>query len=428
MNRRWIIPIMLFILASINYVDRTNIAVAGPYIAKEFHLGPAQVGVLLSAFSYIYILAVIPLGLLSDRLGSRLMNGLSLGLWSVAAILTGSVSSFTALLLVRMLLGLGESATFPASNQAIREWIPLRERGLATSIFEVGTLAGPAFGIILSAALIQAFVWRTSFYVLGSLGLVFMVIWFWIFQTPAKAKWLSQKEREYIQQHLNPTEVKKVQKMRLGSLLRQSTMWGLLLSKGCQIYTSYLFLTWLPSYLTTTRHLNIMQVGWAGAIPYLIATVVTILFGHYSDHLLKGRDKTTGERRKLMIVFMILSTCIVAIPFVQNFWLMEIILTISITFIQAATTLNFALTNDLIIDRSSAGTAFSLVVLGGNTFGLLAPLVTGFLIKATGSYTSSFMSAGALIIIGCAIAWFMIRRPLQSKPAMELEANPTLSS
>jgi ACS family glucarate transporter-like MFS transporter len=413
-NKRWIIAVLLLGLLSINYIDRVNLSVATPVLQETFNLTAGQMGILQSLFLVTYVILVIPMGLMVDRLGAHKMTVLSLVVWSLAAVLTGFANGLVMLVVLRLLLGVGESPVFPTCNKVVSEWAPAQERGLMTSFFNSGTLLGPAIGIIAASYLIQHFSWQFSFIALGSLGFIWIFIWLWLYNTPEKAWWLGDSERKYILDNRQSVEKSdKVKQMSVGMLLRQKTMWGLLLSHGGTTYAMYFFLTWMPAYLATQRHLNLVQAGWYGALPYLIAMIATIGLSKVSDYFGRKQDLSTGARRKLIILYMLLGSIILLVPYIDNFLAMEILLIVSNSFFMAANTLNFALLNDLTVDKSSAGATTSLMVFGGSASSFFAPIVTGFIIQFTHSYTSAFVLSGFLLILGAAISWFMVRKPLQ---------------
>jgi ACS family glucarate transporter-like MFS transporter len=160
-------------------------------------------------------------------------------------------------------------------------------------------------------------------------------------------------------------------------------------------------------------------------LPYLVASVGALLVGRLSDRMLKGRDLSTGRRKRLMIVMMVLASCVLFVPYVQDPTLLEAVLVAAILFLSAANTLNFALAGDLIFDKGSAGTAYGLLVLGGNLFGFVAPMLTGYIIAVTHEYTLSFVLAGVLLLVGTCTAGFLVNAPLQ--PGRSYEGAPRLA-
>jgi sugar phosphate permease len=412
-KKRWLLVVLLFVANTINYIDRVNISVAGPEIAQQFGLGPEALGIVFSCFFYSYTLLVLPMGLLTDRFGARFVMNTAMVIWALGSLATGSASSFTLLIAARLLLGIGESSSYPACNRIIREWAPRGERATMVSIFNSGAVAGPAIGILATAALISHFDWRTSFYIAAALTLLFALFWMAFYRSPEQARWLHPAERDHILTERDTPRAETVHAMPFRALLRQRVMWGLLLTQGCMTYNTYLFLTWLPSYLRTVRHLELFNAGWLGMLPYLVSTFGSIALGALSDVLVRKADLSRGARRHFIVVVMICASCVLLVPFVDSIVVMEILVIASILCTQTAGTVNFALAGDLIYDKKSAATVYSLIVFGGNIFGLIAPILTGFIISYTKQYDASFVIAGVLLLAGSAITLIMVRGPLQ---------------
>lgn len=422
---RWVVIAMLFLAITINYIDRVNVSVAGNEIAREFGLGPGALGLVFSSFFWSYLILIVPMGLLADRWGARAVITGGMVLWAVGATATGLALGLGTLIGARLLLGAGESSGYPAANRIVREWSPRSERGAMVAVFNSGSTAGPAVGIVVTTALLSVVSWRTAFVLVGAGTLIWVGIWWAFYRSPERARWLSAPERAHILATREPETRERVDRMSFAALLRQPVMWGLLLTHGCQVYVIYLFLTWLPTYLQNVRGLNLSATGILGMLPYLITTIGLWGIGWLSDRLMRRADPSTGARRKLMVVLMVLAACVFFLPQVRSLWLMELLLTASVLFSTAANTVNYALAADLVHDRESAGAAFGLLVLGGNAFGFVAPIVTGFTIARTHTYDASFVIAAALLLIGVVITLTMVRRPLQPKGARTASAIAT---
>jgi ACS family glucarate transporter-like MFS transporter len=412
-RRRWLIPLLLFITNAVCFLDRVNLSVVAPRIAHDFALGPAAIGVLFSCFFYTYIPLLVPMGMLADRWGARIISTAGMLVWSVASALTGAAAGFSSAFAARVLLGAGEASNPPAGNRIIREWAPQGERARYNALFQAGGTAGPAIGFVVTSTLLATVSWQMSFYILAVLNLVWAAIWWTLYRSPEQAHWLSEDERQFVLASREAQRGGPVRKMRLSLLLRQPVMWGLLLTHGCIVYTIYLFLAWLPTYLATVRHLHLASVGWLGMAPYLVTTIGAIAIAAISDKLLAGRDLSRGVRRKTVIALMALASCVLFVPLVDNLVVMEVLVIAPVLFAQTASIINYALTGDLIVDRDSAGTVFGLLTFGGNTAAFIAPMLTGFIIAATGEYTLSFVLAAGLLLAGMAISWLFARRPLQ---------------
>jgi ACS family glucarate transporter-like MFS transporter len=417
-GKRFNIVIFLFFNAVINYIDRINLSVAAPAIAKEFNWDPGTMGIIFSAFLWTYAVCLIPCGWLADKIGTRKVNAISISIWSAAAMLTGAVVNFGTMLAARLALGVGEAASYPAAGKIIRQWIPANERGLATAIFNSGAYAGPAIATPIVAWIVLETGWRASFFILGFLGFIWLYFWLKMFRAPEECKWLSSEEREYILSHNNtetpgPANEESAQTTGIvAKLLRKKTMWGLALTQGCGVYTQYLFLSWLPTYLVQAKNMQLMKASIFSALPYLIAVILGIVVGKLSDHILTPDKIQQGKRRSMVIVFMMLSSIVLLTTTVNNEYVVLLLISLSLTCISSAITLNIALTNDLVSDPRIAGTAFGILILGGNIFGLTAPVLTGYIVKATGSFDSAFFLAGGLLLLGAVLSFSLTRSPI----------------
>ncbi|UHH32073.1 MFS transporter [Pseudomonas veronii] len=416
--RRGWIAVFLFSLAMINYMDRIALSIAAKPISEEFHLTSVGMGYLFSSFIWSYALFLIPVGLLIDKFGVKRVGGFGIFIWSLATALTGAASSFASLLTVRLVMGAGESVSNPVGAKVIREWIPSTERGTITAIFNSGSYAGPAICSLVLAALVAAFGWRISFVIAGSIGFVWLLAWYFFYGKPEQVSWLNEKERDLIVETRTAKGNKDADSKTFGlkQLLKTPTLWGLALAQGCNVYTQYLFLTWLPSYLQDARHLTIAKSGLFTAIPYAVAVVLCIGIGKLSDkYLKKGSGAASGKRRNVIALTMMIASCILLIPFADGISQLVVIFSLTLAGIASTTSLNFTLLNDMLPSSGDVGRAMAFVVVGGNIFGMMAPVVTGYVISATGSYNWAFGIAGGLLVTGALVILSMTRKPMIPK-------------
>ena len=188
---------------------------------------------------------------------------------------------------------------------------------------------------------------------------------------------------------------------------------GMMVTQGCAVYTNYLFLSFLPLYLVDTRGLEDLGAGWVTGVTYGIAAVGSLGVAVLSDRALRGKDVRTGVRRRSVVTTLLMAAPLLALPWVSNIALIVVLISWVLVFVFSAITLNYALAGDLTVDKRSAGRVFALVTLGGNLFGLLAPIVTGYLVDGTGSYTLPFVVAVVLLGIGAVASARLSRRTLQ---------------
>jgi MFS family permease len=429
-RRGWVCA-FLFLLTTINYADRVALSVAAKPISIEFGLTPVDMGFLLSSFLWMYVFCLIPVGLLVDRLGGKIVNALGIGLWSAATVLTGFAPNYLFMIGTRIAMGVGESTSWPASNRIIREWFPASERGFANAVFGAGAAAGPAVGAFVISAIVAAWGWRTGFVAAGSIGFIWLAAWMLIFGHPERVSWLKPTEREKIlterdgigaDASLQPGMPQPASSLRY--LLSLRSVWGLFLTQGCEVYGGYMLLTWLPSYLQQAKGLSVMNAGMLTAVPFAVASILGVLLGNLSDRLLTTETVAAGGRRKMLATMLVGASAILLVPFIDTLWLIILILACVRAMGLAGSALNFALVTDLVRSRSDIGKVTSITVLGGNSFGLMAPIVTGYIVQITGGFDRAFMVAGILPLIGAVATLVMTQRPIRPRVAGMSEAMP----
>lgn len=405
----------LFTLVLINYVDRVALSVAAKPIALEFGLSPVAMGYLFSSFLWTYLVCLVPIGMVVDRLGTKGVIGGGIVTWSLATIATGIVTSFSALLGTRLVMGAAEATSYPASVRVIRDWFPERERGLVTAAFNGGSSSGPAVGALLTGLLVSLFDWRTAFLYLGALGLVWFAAWQALFASPERAGWLHPAERALILSERNGgirSEAVTAPASSIKHLLSQRTVWGLVLAQACIVYTNYLFLTWLPTYLQSARTLTQLSVGVFTAIPYLLTTLFSILIAMLSDRVLSSARLRAGGRRMFVAAMALMSTAILLAQSASTQLSLTMVLTVVLTGSNTASAMNFALANDLMRNPRDVSRVAGLMLFGGNTFGLAAPIITGYIVASTGGYDWAFRIAAILAVCAGAFSFVMARMPV----------------
>jgi MFS family permease len=411
--RRGWVALMLFSLTLINYIDRTTLSFAIEPISQALGLSTVGKGYLFSSFLWTYTLCLIPMGWAVDRFGAKRVAGFGIGIWSLATACTGLASSYAVLLASRLVMGGGEASTNPAGAKVIRDWIPARERGVLNACFNSGAYAGPALCALAAGPVIGAFGWPVLFFLAGALGFIWLLIWLVMFNSPEAVSWLSEAERQTILTQRSGGRVPDAgPNSGLLDLLRGPSLWGLALTIGCNVYSQYLFLTWLPSYLRTTKGLDLTGSGSYTAIPYSAAVFLGIAIGLLSDRLLKRQDVAAGGRRNLIACTMMMAAIILLVPLIDSLPILVGLLAVALTGVAATTSQIFTLTNDLLPNPRDIGIAMGFVIVGGNIFGMLAPIVTGYVIAATGSYDWAFVIAGSLLAGGGASILGLTRQPI----------------
>jgi MFS family permease len=429
-RRRIWIAVLIFTAVIINYIDRIALSIASKSIAAEYGFTPVQMGYLFSGFLWTYVVCLIPLGLLVEKVGAKRVVSGGIALWSAATALTAATTGFASILAARLVMGASEASSYPASGRVIRDWFPEKERGLVTTLLNGGSSAGPAVGAILTAGLVESTGWRASFVLLGILGFIWLAAWLYWYAPPEKASWLSDSERNKILSERNgkgqDTETS-APPSTLRYLFAQSSVWGLVITQACLVYTAYLFLTWLPTFLQSTQELSTMNTGYLTAVPYLATVVLSLIVARTSDRLLSSEGIQMGRRRYFIAAMAILSLLIVAAPFVSNLTELLIVLTLVLTGSTTGAGLNFTLASDLLRNPRDVSRVIAITALGGNFFGLIAPIITGYVVAATGGYTWAFCIAALLLVIGAIVALTMTRNPIAPEFSSSARTAPHLN-
>ncbi len=408
-KRRVFIYAMLFAMTAVNYVDRVNLSVAAGLISREFGLSPAQLGWLLSAYLWPYIICLAPAGVLVDLVGYRIVGWAAVGFWSLCTMATGFVGGPGAMYATRIGLGAAEAANFPIGTQAVRAWAPRAEYGVSMASMSLGQWFGTAFGAMFVGWVVRDFGWRAAFVLTGVLSLVWVAIWVLFVRDPRRTGWLGAAERDYILQEREARPPQRAAWASVPRLLRSRSLWALALAQGCFVYEAYMLLSWLPNFLQTQHHISIFSSGGYTAIIYGTAVVGSMLLAGLSDRIF-STAALRGGARKWVVAFSYLPAMLVAlVPQVDNVWVIVALLTVSVTFLANGVSLNTALCNDLVVRPGDAGTAVALFTLVANLVGFVSPIVTGYVVQATGNFNTAFMLTGIMLVAGVVILLGMIK-------------------
>lgn len=402
-NIRWGLVILLFFGMSIQSLDRVNLSAALPVISKDFALTPVLQGLILSAFFWTYAAMNIPAGYIVDRLRPRRAFTIIGLLWALVTMATALANGFLTLFGLRALLGIGEAGDFPTATAVVGEWFPPQERGLASGIFSVGNDGGVVIALPLSAFLLIHFGWPAVFVGSGLIGLIWVIIWWRQYYAPANHPRVSAEERAYVASPDVDLAGKKAGKSRRWiDLLRYRQTWGLIVGYFCYPYLYGFFLTWLPTYLVKARHFSIAELGLFGAIPALFALAGGLVGGRCSD-LLMTRVRNVNVARKVPIgVGMVVgSLAIIAAAYVPSVFGALALLSTTTFFMRGAYGAIWSLPVDVSPGQTYTASISGLMNAFGNLGGgVIAPIVTGILLAATGSFVVPLVVAGIVAIVG----------------------------
>ncbi len=411
-RRRWGIACLLGFGVLVNYFDRVNLSVSQEALHHAFGISTVTFGYLLSAYSWSYAAFQLPSGLILDRFGVKLVSRVGAVLWSVASFAAAISTGLTTFLGARLLLGVGEAPTFPANAKAVGYWFPTQERSLATAIFDSAAKFASAIGVPVFGLLLFRFGWRSSFAASGFLSLFYCVLFYVFYRNPSEDRSLSEAEYNFIRHGgAQPEDQARAAKgAPLGYLLRQQKVWGLVLGFTSYNYTFYLLLTWLPSYLSSTHHIDLLHSALYTSVPWLLATFADIFMGGWLvDKLVQmGRD-ASFVRQAILIGGTSLGLGVLGAAYAQTTTAALVWLSLAIGGLSAAAPVAWSIPS-LIAPRESVGTLGGILNFGSQLSAIAAPIATGYIAQATHSFFWAFGAAAVFLLIGIAGYGFLLGR------------------
>lgn len=378
---------LVFLMYVISYGDRAALSIALPDLGKEFSLTPVQMGWVSSSFLWSYFLLNLPSTILLDKVGARLIGSLAVSVWSFAMLLGGFVQTISQFLLTRVLLGVGEAPTFGVGATVVRNWALPKERGSVMTVLLTGMQLGLAGGTIAGAWLITFFSWRCEFIVLGGIGFVWALVWWLIYRDPA------QKKTAVPHRVVSLSEIK--------NLFQSRSFLGILSVQCTQNYLNFLMMSWMPLYLIHELHIDITRTGTRTALCYLAAAAGAVVIGKVLEAIVFRRNASPERRRFIVFICLIGASSIGTLPWFHTMQPILLVMSVSMACLIAANGANTALLTDLVEDGHRIGTVTGVTLTCSNSLGLLAPIVTGYIVSLTGQFDIAwYMCATALIIAG----------------------------
>jgi len=366
----------------INYIDRGNLGVAAPLLKGDLHISGSQLGLVLAAFFWTYTGLQFVVGWAVDRFEANRVLAIGFLLWSIATVATGLVVGFVGLVIVRMVLGVGESVAVPCYSKILARHLPEHNRGFASAVIGAGQYCGPAVGTFGAGLLMARYGWRPVFVVTGILSLAWL---------PAWQKWMPRGRGVY-----GPLLAKRIP---VREILCNRSFWGASSGHFCECYFLYFLVMWLPFYLTTERHLSMVTMAYVTGIGYALAGTASLFAGWRSDSMIRRGASPTMVRKATMLIghstaAIGLAGCCLAGPNVYLVYLafagvgLGIVFPGILAFPQA-----FA-------GPESAGRWMGLQNGLANLGGVVSPALAGFLLDRTGDLTSAFMIASTVMLAG----------------------------
>ena len=389
----WIVLALLSLSLLINYVDRSSISIAAPLIRNEFGLSASQLGILFSAFSWTYAFFLILSGWLADRFNVNWVLAIGFAVWSVATLLTGMANALSVFLILRLLLGMGESVAYPCYSRLVVRHFPETRRGLANSIISVGMPGGLAVGTFAGAILMGRFGWRPFFIVLGLGTLLWLLPWF-VFMPRSQDSVQSSTA-------FSPP---------IWELLGKRSLWGTCIGLFALNFLLYFMINWLPLYLVQERRFAMNSIAVVGFV-YLIAALISPAAGWLSDYWIAAGGTPTLARKTIMAGGQTLcGLCLIACAAATTQFAVLFLFLAGVGF-------GFSNSQTWAIAQSLAGPNASAKWTGlqnfmGNFAGILGPIIAGQLIDRTGGFFWAFTVTAIVGVLGAA-SWVFLVGPLK---------------
>ncbi|WP_348266652.1 MFS transporter [Edaphobacter paludis] len=419
-RRRWRIAWLLGIGVLVNYFDRVNLSVSHEALITSFGISAVTFGYLSGAYNWTYAMFQLPIGVLLDKFGIRRVGLIGTFLWGIAsfgAAITPNLGGFFA---ARLLLGVGEAPTFPSNAKAIGYWFPARERSTATAIFDSAAKFSSAIGVPIIGILLLKVGWRWSFAITGFVSLIYFLFFWKIYRDPKDDPKLSDVERKHIADDADPEMVDDGYSghVSLGFLLRQRKMLAMVLGFGSYNYVFYLLLTWLPSYLSSALHIDLLHSFLYTGVPWLVATAADLIVGGWLvDALLRRGWNANLVRKGVLIGGTVLGLGIIGAAHAHSAARALIWISISIGGLSAAAPVGWSIPS-LIAPRHSVGKVGGIMNFSNQISGIAAPIITGYVVAATRSFAWAFGVSAVYLLIGVAAYIFMLGKiePMAPEP------------
>ena len=421
---RWVVCALLFLAATVNYVDRQVIGILKPTLQGEFGWSEIDYADIVFSFQLAYAIGLVLSGRVMDRLGVKVGFAIAIIVWSVAAMLhaeatligvpvmamlevfglsyAASVAGFMA---ARFLLGLGESGNFPASIKAVAEWFPKRERALATGLFNSGTNVGALLTPLIVPWITLTWGWYWAFVVTGAIGFGWLALWWLMYDHPERHPRVSPAELAYIrsdaEESLTPVPWK--------TLFAHRQTWAFAIGKFMTDPVWWLYLFWIPDFLNRNHGINLTTMGPPLVAIYLVADGGSIGGGWLSSGLIKRGWSVNAGRKTAMLVCALAVVPMVFASGAKNMWVAVALVSLAAAAHQGWSANLFTTASDM-FPRHAVGSVVGIGGMAGAVGGMLIAKLTGYILEATGSYLPVFLIAAFTYLVALVIVHLLVPR------------------
>ena len=391
---RWVICALLLFGVTKNYMDRNVLGVLNVTLQHQFGWSQVDYSNLVVAFQAGYALGMLLIGRLIDRVGTRVGYAAAMAFWSLASMTTALGSSLSAFAVLRLALGFGEAAVFPASIKAVAEWFPKRERALATGIFNAGSNVGAILAPLLVPWIDIRWGWRAAFIAVGGLGFLWLAFWLAIYRKPEEEPRLSPAEFEYIRSDPQEPAVR----IQWARLLPLRQTWAFVAGRFLIDPVWWFYLFWIPAFLQTKHGLSLTGIGVPIMTLYLISDVGSVAGGWISGFLIK-RGRTINAARKIAMLICAIGVVPVVFAYrVESTWSAVVLIGIAAACHQGFSCNLYTIASDM-FPTQAVGSVVGIGGMAGAIGGIFIAPVVGHVLQWTGSYRVPFLIAGSAYLV-----------------------------
>lgn len=376
----------------INYVDRGSVSIAAPLLQKELQLTAGQLGWVLSGFFWAYVVAQPLMGWLADRLGAARVLAGGFALWSVATLFSGLSGGIVGLVLLRLLMGVGESVTYPSALALLAQRVEDRHRARATGVFQLGGVLGPAVGAFVGGLVMVHYGWRAMFVTLGLASLLWIIPWSRQLRAAPSVAAIAAARATTA-----PT---------FSDILRQRALWSTMLGNFCSNYAFYFVFTWLPSYLVQERHMSLGSMTHLTSSIYLVDAASVLATGWLLDKWIqRGVSASRAYKTALAVSAAGVGTSLLAASVAGP--ASAVMLLLATGLMDGLNSPSVCALTQRFAGPLATGRWMGVQNAVGNTSGIVAPIVTGQLVQMSGHYTVALWVAGGVALLGL-LAWLVL--------------------
>ncbi len=410
-HRRWLIAVLLGVGVLINYFDRVNLSVSHDALIHDFHIDDVMFGLLASAYSWTYAALQVPVGVLLDRIGVKIVGRISALIWSISSFFAAFAPGVSSFLAARLLLGIGEAPSFPAYSKATGYWFPESERSFATSMFDAAAKFASAIGVPILGILLIHFGWRATFSFTGALSFLFFLAFWWLYRNPSRDRTLSPEELRFIREGNAQPEgsSNRGEGAPLKYLLRNREVIGATIGFAAYNWTFYLLLTWLPAYLTARLHINLLHSVLYTSLPWGVATITDLAIGGWMvDHLVRRGFTPWKVRQSVLVAGMLFGVCIYGAGASHTPAHVLLWMSLSLGGLGAMAPVGWSIPS-LIAPRESVGRIGGIMNFATQLAAIGAPIVTGYF-AGQHNFGAAFTIAAIILAVGIAAYILLLGR------------------